>query len=180
MSKAIFKKWWFWLIVVLMVGAVIGATSDNDPKEETQEEAINEEVEETNNEDENNENEENESVIEEHDDMVFGEFSLTDITTEVTDDEVVLTFSWLNQSGRDTPFISLGLISVTQGDEVLEETSGAYDVSDKSNILFKNANGGPHKVTLVYKLENRKQVEIAITSTLEFSDEREAIKVDIP
>src|SRR5699024_2046592 len=177
MSKAIFKKWWFWLIVVLMVGAVIGATSDNDPKEETQEEAINEEVEETNNEDENKENE---SVIEEHDDMVFGEFSLTDITTEVIDDEVVLTFSWLNQSGRDTPFISLGLISVTQGDEVLEETSGAYDVSDKSNILFKNANGGSHKVTLVYKLENRKQVEIAITSTLEFSDEREVIKVDIP
>src|SRR5699024_8089913 len=115
----------------------------------------------------------------EHDNLEFGEFTMEEITTEINDNELTFSFRWINQSGKEKlPFTAVGYIDVHQGDELLDETSDAYDVDNKTGILFKNALGGGHKVTLTYELENDEPIKIRIGATHEIDNTKEEIVIE--
>lgn len=125
------------------------------------------------------EEKEEESKTVEHDNLEFGEFTMEEITTEINDNELTFSFRWINQSGKEKlPFTAVGYIDVHQGDELLDETSDAYDVDNKTGILFKNALGGGHKVTLTYKLENDEPIRIRIGATHEIDNTKEEIVIE--
>src|SRR5690625_4841320 len=103
----------------------------DEPEEEQEEKVIDDEPEEDST---------NESI--EHERIEFGEFTLDNIKTEINNNELTLKFEWINQSGKDDiPFTGVGYVDVTQGDEILKETSGAYDAMTNSSMLRKVKNG---------------------------------------
>lgn len=117
--------------------------------------------------------------VAEHDDLEFGEFTMEKIKTEVNDNELTFNFNWINQSGKDKlPFTAAGYIDVYQGDDLLDETSGSYDVGNKIGILFTNALGGSHKVTLTYNLESDEPIKIRIGATHEDDNTKKEIVIE--
>jgi len=113
------------------------------------------------------------------DDFSTAEYSVENIEAEIKDDTLHFGFRWINQSGEDIHFTALGYIDVSQGDEILEETSGSFDPDNKSGILFKNAYGGAHRVDLEYELENDEDIRILFGTTLEGSDTKEELIIEI-
>lgn len=112
------------------------------------------------------------------DDFSTAEYSIEDIEAEMKDDTLHFHFRWINQSGQSTPFTALGYVDVSQGDEILKEVSDAYDPSNISGILFKNANGGGHAVDLEYELKNDKDIKVLFGTTIEGSDRKEELIIE--
>lgn len=114
-KKPVYKKWWFWLIIVVIVIGVIG-TGEEEPQQEIEEQATTEETV------EDNKTTEVETAIAEYEDeLLFGEYTVTNIKTEIKDNELKLMFNWINQSGEDDlPFTGVGYFDVTQGEDILK------------------------------------------------------------
>lgn len=189
MKKPLYANWWFWLIVFFVAIAIYGAiTGVNQAKDDLKNSTVNKDSDVNNDlendaedNDSNNDTEDvGENTVKEHDKLTFAEFTIDSIRTEISDDELTLKFHWINQSGEDKmPFTVLGYIDVSQDGEQLDEISGAYDSDNKLEILFRNANGGRHPVTLVYELENKEDVRLLFGTTLEESDKKETITIEI-
>lgn len=188
-SKPLYKKKLFWAILVgiIVVFYFIGTmTEDEQVDDDKQEEAVDEnpvemeEAEEGTEDESEKEETEQDNIIEFDERFAFGEFTVESIVTEINDDELTFKFSWINQSGTDkAPFTALGYIDVSQGDEILEEISGAYDPSNKSSILGRNHNGGILPVTMVYEIINDEPIKILFGATNEYDDSKEELIIDI-
>lgn len=185
MEKPLYKKWWFWVIAIFAALFIFGAiTGIDEAKKDIESGEVNK-IENENNEEVENESiqedlNEEESVIEHDETFVFGEFTIENIVTEINDEELTFKFRWINQSGEDKmPFTALGYIDFLQGEEILRETSGAFDIGNKSGILFKNANGGGHSVTLVYKLMNDDPVKARFGATHEIDNTKEELIIEV-
>lgn len=170
------KKWWFWVIAVFAVLVIYGAIEGVDQAKE--ENAIKATAEQEVNEQETNEADEEtneEPIVVEHDDIfAFGEFTVKNIKTEITDNELTLKFSWINQSGLDmAPFTVVGYLDVSQGDEILEFKS------DNPQIHDRNANGGELPVTMKYDLVSDDPIRILFGATSEHDDTKEELIIEI-
>jgi len=179
MEKSLYKKWWVWVIAIFAVLFIFGAmTGINEAKKDIESGEVNKT--ENGNNEEPKQSEKEQNVIEHDETFVFGEFTIENIVTEINDDELTFKFRWINQSGEDKmPFTALGYIDFLQGEEILRETSGAFDIGNKSGILFKNANGGGHSVTLVYKLVNDDPVQVRFGATNEIDNTKEELIIEV-
>ena len=173
-KKPFYKKWWFWLIVAVVLIAIIAPTDDESEPEVTEpEEATTETVE------DETETEEVIPVTEYDNELTFGEYTVNNIKTEINDNELKLMFEWINQSGKDDiPFTSVGYFDVMQGEEILKETSGAFDAGANSDILRRTDHGIISPVTLTYEIKNDEPIEIQFGATHETDDNKESITVD--
>ena len=121
--------------------------------------------------------EEESNVVVYDDELKYDGFMVEGVETEVVDDTLHLTFRWINRTGEKMHFTYLGFVDVTQGESVLEESSGAYDMSNKSNILFSNADGGSHRVDLEYEIVSDEDIEVTFGSNQ--TDKRDTITVQL-
>lgn len=183
-SKSIYNKWWFWLIaffaILTIYGAITGVNQAIDSKEDpTKEEQNNEDV--VIDEPEvGDETEDVSSVIEHDDELLFGEYTINNIKTEIKNSELKLMFDWINQSGRDDiPFTAVGYFDVMQGEEILKEISGAFDPTTNSDVLRKADNGIISPVTLKYELKNNEPIKVQFGATHEIDDTKEELIVEI-
>lgn len=192
----IYKRKWFWVLVAvaLIVFAFIGSIDDKDEQEAERKSKAEERVErkaerekkkeadKAKKEKEQQEQKEDQRNTEHTERFTFGEFTIEAIRTEINDDvdELTFKFNWINQSGKDkAPFTALGYIDVSQGDEILEEISGAYDPSNNSSILSRNHNGGTLPVSLVYKVVRDDPIKIKFGATHEYDDTKEELIIDL-
>lgn len=164
------------LALLIMASIMLAAcSSDEEVKEpEVKEEA---EVETEEKEEAKEEVKEEPKVVEHDDEFKYDGFMVEGIETKVEDNTLHLTFRWLNNTGEKIHFTYLGFVDVMQEEEVLEEVSGAYDPSNKSNILFSNADGGSHRVDLEYEMVNDKDIEIKFGSNQ--TDKRDTITIEL-
>lgn len=124
---------------------------------------------------------EEQAVIVEYDEQfAFGEYTIEDLKSEIKDHELKLSFYWINQSGKDnTVFTALGYFDVMQGEEILKETSGAFDPGAKSDIFRRVDHGIMSPVTLTYGLVNDEPIEVRFGATNEFDDTKETLIIEI-
>lgn len=123
---------------------------------------------------------ETEKIIEFDEQLQFAEFTVENIKAEIEGDELKLKFDWINQSGKeDVPFSALGYFDVMQGDEILKETSGAFDPTSNSDVLRRAANGVTLPVTLIYGIANDESVVVKFGATHELDDAKEEITIEI-
>lgn len=155
------KKLLLVLLALLLVACGAEETQENEPIEE-------EETEEVAAESEQEEPEEVEEIEEEpaeedntiDETLEFGEFTVNMEEVNVYEEDgktlADVSFSWLNQSGEESTFMAISLLDAKQGDELLEEVTGAWDIMNKnsSDVYFPNANGGEKKIELTYELVN--------------------------
>src|SRR5699024_6148461 len=163
-KKPFYKRGWFiGLAVFLAFGFISGMVNQGKEeraeaeKQEEKEKAETEqksEGEKEQTEKEKKEEEESKPETIELDDFAMAEYSIEEMTATIEDDILRLSFRWINQSGDKAPFTSLAYLDVHQGDELLDEVSGSYDVDNKTGILFQNADGGFHSVDLEFELKN--------------------------
>src|SRR5699024_3412328 len=128
---------------------------------------------------EKKEEEESKPETIELDDFAMAEFSIEDMTATIEDEILRLSFRWINQSGDKAPFTSLVYLDVHQGDELLDEVSGSYDVDNKTGILFQNADGGFHSVDLEFELENEEDIDLLFGSTIEGVNQKEEQTIEL-
>lgn len=79
-------------------------------------------------------------------------------------------------------FFALISESVKQGEEVLEEVSGAYDMENKkTNSMHEhNPEGGTVNIKLIYELKDETTpLEITFSPLNEFNEEKQVIIVDL-
>ena len=190
-KKPFYKRGWFiGLAVFLAFGFITGLTQGgeqeeseqqeveaNDRKSNDEEKEQSEKKEQPKEESEEEETEEQE--VKELDDFSMAEFSVEDMSATIEDGILHLSFRWINQSGDKAPFTSLAYLDVHQGDELLEEVSGSYDVDNKTGVLFKNANGGGHRVDLEYELKNEDDIELLFGSTIEGVNQKEEQTIEL-
>ena len=182
MKKSVLKKWWVWLIgvfgVLIIYGAITGVNQGkeemaNAPDEQEAEEVAAQPKEEP---------EETTNIINLDNELTFGEFTINFEELEIEDDKAILTFRWLNQAGDGKKyFFALAGLDVTQGDNNLDEVSGAYDAKNKntSDMYFPNAENGEVKATLEYGLvDTETPIEITVVPYNEH-DESQSITIDI-
>ncbi|GAE27015.1 hypothetical protein JCM9140_3126 [Halalkalibacter wakoensis JCM 9140] len=195
MKKVIYKKWWFWVVaffvVLIIYGAITGVNQAKEgianqegtaPVETEQPEEVEQEPEEPETQEETLE-----KVIELDEQLLFGEFTVNMNQVHVYEAEdnifAEVSFNWLNQAADGKKmFMSITLLSVYQGENDLEETTGAWDVENRnrSDVYFPNAENGAHKVSLTYKLENKEDpLELVFTPLNEFDEERQEITINI-
>lgn len=184
------KKVLTWIVGIVVVFGIIGnMMGDEEPTEEVAtdepetEEATKEETETV--EADPMEEETNTNEIKLDDELLFGEFkvNMKDINVYEEDNKTYadLSFSWLNQSndGKKT-FMQLSLLDVKQGDNILEETTGAGDIenSNSSDVYFPNAQNGEWTVELTYELVNDEPLTIIFTPMNDVEDSQE-VNIDI-
>src|SRR5699024_579009 len=148
------------ILLLLVIGLLSACGSDTT---ETNEEA--------------NNNEQEVQEVEFDDELKYDGFMIENVVAEIEVEELTVSFRWINNTGEDIHFTYIGFMDAMQGDVALEENSGAYDPSNKSNALFKNANGGSHKITLKFELENKEDVELVFGST--HTDKRDRLTVNV-
>ena len=148
------------ILLLLVIGILTACGSDTT--------GTNEEV---------NNNEQEIQEVEFDDELKYDGFMVSDVKAEIQDDKLKVSFRWLNNSGEDIHYTYLGYTGATQGDESLEEVSDAYDPSNKTNALFKNANGGSHRIDLEYELVNDEDVELVFGST--HTDKKDTLTVEL-
>lgn len=119
------------------------------------------------------------------DKLEFGNFSVTMDHVRVYEEKgknyADISFSWLNQAGDGKKtFMQLSALDVEQGDSILDETTGAWDPTNKntSDIYFPNAQNGEWKVKLTYELKNKEE-PITITFVPLTGEGSEKITVNI-
>ncbi|MEK3887465.1 DUF5067 domain-containing protein [Bacillus sp. FSL K6-3431] len=130
----------------------------------------------------------NGEIIKVEDELSFGEFTVNMKQIRVYEENdkefAEIRFDWLNQAGDGKKmFMSMSLLSVLQGDSVLEETSGAWDVKNKSSsrVYFPNAENGEISVTLTYELADKESPLIIKFKPLNklIDEDSQEITVDI-
>lgn len=91
-----------------------------------------------------------------------------------------INFNWLNQAGDGKKtFMQLSAMDVEQGDAILEETTGAWDPTNKnSKVYFPNAENGETSVKLTYELKNNEE-PIVITFVPLTGEGSEKVTVNI-
>lgn len=111
--------------------------------------------------------------------FLFGEFTVNKFEANLQDDELKLSFYWINQSGKDDiPFTAVGYFDVMQGEEILKETSGAFDPGTNSDVLRKTDNGIMSPVRVTYELVNDDPIEVRFGATHENDDTKEALIIE--
>lgn len=111
--------------------------------------------------------------------FLFGEFTVNKFEANLQDDELKLSFYWINQSGRDDiPFTAVGYFDVMQGEEILKETSGAFDPGTNSDVLSKTDNGIMSPIRVTYDLVNDEPIEVRFGATHENDDTKEALIIE--
>src|SRR5699024_5125887 len=189
-KKPFYKRGWFiGLAVFLAFGFISGMVNQGKEEEraeaEKQEEKEKAETEQKSEEEkeqtekEKKEEEESKPETIELDDFAMAEFSIEEMTATIEDDILRLSFRWINQSGDKAPFTSLAYLDVHQGDELLDEVSGSYDVDNKTGILFQNADGGFHSVDLEFELENEEDIDLLFGSTIEGVNQKEEQTIEL-
>src|SRR5690625_3443957 len=173
----IYKKWWFWLILIVVVlGPIFSSMEEEERAEEEKKEV---QQEETN--DDNKEQEEKlDKKIELEDEILFTNFTINMDDARVYEEDgktyIDVSFDWLNNSFEDkTTFMRAAGIDVHQGEELLEETSDAYN-DKQSDVYFPNAVGGKIGVTLTYELvDTENDVRLVFVPRDEYDDTEEVI-----
>src|SRR5699024_5032478 len=188
-KKPFYKKWWVIAIAVFMVIGFINGNINKDEREAKRVEAEQQEAkekaeaekkaEEEKKQAEEEKKEESKPKTIELDDFAMAEFSIEDMTATIEDDILRLSFRWINQSGDKAPFTSLAYLDVHQGDELLDEVSGSYDVDNKTGILFQNADGGFHSVDLEFELENEEYIDLLFGSKIEGVNQKEEQTIEL-
>lgn len=185
-SKPIYNKWWFWLIAFFVILTIYGAiTGVNQAKEDIENDKINppEQKEVSKPEDDVEEDPEEDKAKVVNQQLLFGELTVNFETVEIEGDTATIIFKWINQAGDGKKYLfSLAGIDVIQGDDILEETSGAYDVINKntSDMYFPNAESGETKVTLEYELADEvTPIEITFVPFNDFNEDSQTITVEI-
>ena len=188
-KKPFYKRWWVIAIAAfLFIGFINGLMNPYDEEEhkaeaeqqEAEEKAEAEQkAEEEKKQVEKEKKEESKPKTIELDDFAMAEFSIEDMTATIEDDILRLSFRWINQSGDKAPFTSLAYLDVHQGDELLDEVSGSYDVDNKTGILFQNADGGFHSVDLEFELENEEDIDLLFGSTIEGVNQKEEQTIEL-
>lgn len=124
--------------------------------------------------------EESTGEIEVTDELAFGEFTVKMNGVNVYEEDgkhyADISFSWLNQAGDgDKTFMAVAALDVEQGDELLEETTGAWDVMNKnsSDIYFPNAQNGEKEIELTYELVNDEDLTITFVPLNEHDESQE-------
>ena len=118
----------------------------------------------------------------EYDSFSFAEYTVRDIRSEIEGDKLIFNFRWVNQSGRKTHFTALGYFEVSQGGELLEESSGALDLFENNDVYKKRRSsmGVFYPIKLEYKINsNGGPVEISFGSTVEVETELERMKIKV-
>jgi|SRR5690625_4756066 len=194
MKKPIYKKWWVWVIAFFAVLTVYGAiTGVNQAKDQIAEEETNKEDIEVDEEKQEEEVEkevpepeeetEDSGIIEVDEQLTFAEFTVDFEQVEIEDDKAVITFKWLNQAGDGKQFFfALSGIDVAQSDDILDETSGAYDAENKntSDIYFPNAENGETKVTLEYELKDKETpIDITFVPYNDYGEDSQKVTIEI-
>ena len=189
-KKPFYKRWWVIAIAAfLFIGFINGLMNPYDEEEhkaeaeqqEAEEKAEAEKkAEEEKKQVEKEKKEESKPKTIELDDFAMAEFSVEGMAATIDDDILHLNFRWINQSGEDKPaFTAVGYLDVTQGDEILEEISGAYDTNKTgADMLTFNANGGTMSVNLEYKLENDEKIDLLFGSTHEYATGKEEQSIE--
>lgn len=183
----IYKKWWFWVILVVVIfGPIFSAMDDEEETtNEENKEVQQEEQKEVSNEQEDNDGEEEEpkkldKKIELEDELLFVNFNIYMDEARIYEEDgkvyMDLSFDWLNTSFEDsTTFMRAAGIDVHQGDELLEEITGAYN-DKQSDVYFPNAVGGKIGVDLTYELvDSESEVKIVFVPWDEYDDTEELI-----
>src|SRR5699024_506218 len=189
-KKPFYRRGWFiGLAVFLAFGFISGMVNQGKEEEraeaEKQEEKEKAETEQKSEEEkeqtekEKKEEEESKPETIEIDDFAMAEISIEDMTATIEYDILRLSFRWINQSGYKAPFTSLAYLDVHQGDELLDEVSGSYDVDNKTGILFQNADGGFHSVDLEFELENEEDIDLLFGSTIEGVNQKEEQTIEL-
>lgn len=104
--------------------------------------------------------------------FAFAEYTVDNIRSTIDDDEVQISFDWTNQSGMETPFLALGFFEAWQGEEYLEEISGAYRPGGNSSIQRQTPNGVTVPGEATFKIVNDEPIVVKFYATHE-SDDRE-------
>lgn len=166
--------------------SIVGPEETENPIEEIKEDEPAENVEEPNEdepeevEDEQEEIEGEPTIVEHEEQFLFGEFTVESFKTEIIDNELELSFYWINQSGKDDiPFISVGYFDVLQGEEILKDTSGAYDPGTNSDALRKTDNGIMSPIRVTYDLVNDDPIEVRFGATHENDDTKETLTIEL-
>src|SRR5699024_2221050 len=188
-KKPFYKRWWVIAIAAfLFIGFINGLMNPYDEEEhkaeaeqqEAEEKAEAEKkAEEEKKQVEKEKKEESKPKTIELDDFAMAEFSIEDMTATIEDEILRLSFRWINQSGDKAPFTSLAYLDVHQGDELLDEVSGSYDVDNKTGILFQNADGGFHSVDLEFELKNENDIDLLFGSTIEGANQKEEQTIEL-
>lgn len=194
-KKPFYKKWWIWLIaffaVLTIYGAITGveqarddvdnAENVNGAEDKTNDEETVETEENTDSTEEESAESEGIQSVTEHDEVfTFGEFTVDSIETEIEDNELTFKFQWINQSGKGaTPYTAVGFVDVHQGDEILDEISGAYEPSNQSSILGTNHDGGRLPVTMVYEIVSEEPIRIVFGAMHEIDNSTEELIIEL-
>lgn len=168
------KKIMMWVVGIVVVFAIIGnifgddeQTTKEEPKQKVEEASANKEESEPEKEESKEEpqpkkEDTSNKAIEVNDELTFGEFTLkmNEVSVYEKDGKILadISFDWLNQAGDgEKMFMSVSLLDVMQGENILEETTGAWDVMNKnsSDVYFPNAENGVKTVELTYELANK-------------------------
>jgi len=182
-KKPFYKKTWFWVVAAIVILAIIFGETPEPTERNTQDEPI-EEMKEPIEEDEHEEveepDEEEALAVEYDDEFLFGEFTVNEFKTEIRDNELKLSFYWINQSGRDDiPFTAVGYFDVLQGEAILNEISGVFDPGARSDALRRVDHGIMSPVTLIYEIENDEPVEASFYATSEYDDTKEILIIEV-
>ena len=118
----------------------------------------------------------------EYDSFSFAEYTARDIRSEIEGNKLIFNFRWVNQSGRKTHFTALGYFDVSQGGELLEESSGALEPFVNNDVHKKRRSSMAvfYPIKLEYKINpNGGPVEVSFGSTVEVETEHERMKIKV-
>jgi|SRR5699024_6142892 len=146
---------------------------DEKEEEKNEEENIEENVEE--------ETEDNPIIVDEN--IAFSDYSITIKDVELEDNEAIVNMKFKNDSyTEDLSFIQSVIMSVYQGDNVLEETSNEMMENAGSNngIYYKHSTGIYSNVDLSYELiDDTTPLTIKFTPLLSEYDESQEIEIEL-
>lgn len=155
----------FFVVVLLLSGCSDGSETTAEEEQATKTEVNKQEAtkEDAKKEEDKKENSFN-KTIELDNELVFAEYTVKMNEVKVYEKDgsafADISFNWINQAGDGAKmFFQVSTFDVVQGENILEEVSGAWDIENKnsSDIYFPNAQNGEHKVELTYELANKEE-----------------------
>lgn len=191
------KKILTWIVGIVVVFGIIGNIFDDEETSEEPAEEVAAEVEDNSDEIEVEPEEEpekepeqektTEKEIEINEELLFGEFGVSMNDIRIYEEEgktfADISFDWLNQAGDgEKMFMSISLLTIYQGEDHLEETTGAWDVENRnsSDVYFPNAQNGEWTIDLTYELNDKDEpLRIVFTPLNEFNEDKQELTIDI-
>lgn len=194
-KKPFYKRWWVLLIGAMIIFYIIGVTVENSESKKLEEkrQAAQQErelkkkekerekqEEEKKKQEKEKKTEENlaEKTIELNEELVFLNFKLKIKSVKIREIDgsyfIDLNMDWLNQSFPDkTTFLRAASIDVHQNNDILTETSGAWQ-NRNSDVYFPNAVRGWTRLNLQYELvDNKSPVKIVFVPHDEYDENQE-------